>query len=110
MHSGSEFDGESVTVQDEQRLLGEGDSVMHTVVTSELGEVDLPEASPGALAGPIPLIENAPGDAIVLSPGTDEVSEFRAIEISNLSVEGGSRGRGLSRGNRRRQYQQLADR
>ena len=92
VHAGSTFVGQSATLQDEQRLLGEGGNQTHDVVTTELETIVLPESSAGALAGAIPVIQNAGGDAIILAGGNVEVSTLDAIEVSNLSIDGGTRG------------------
>jgi hypothetical protein len=92
VHSLSEYNGQSVTLQDEQRFLGEGDSFEHLVFTQELGEIALPETSPGASALARPLIEDASGAAAILMAVSDEdVDTFSAIEISNFDITGGMR-------------------
>ncbi|MBX3425389.1 MAG: hypothetical protein KF688_06895 [Pirellulales bacterium] len=92
VHSGSSFTGESATLQDAQRFLGEGGNQTHNVVTSLLGTIALPETSAGSLSGAIPLIQNALGDAIILAGGNTDVSTLAGIEISNMSIDGGTRG------------------
>ncbi|MCA9263450.1 MAG: right-handed parallel beta-helix repeat-containing protein [Planctomycetales bacterium] len=92
VHSGSVFEGQSIQLRDEQRLLGEGGDEMHIVTTSELGDVELPETSTGSRSGAVPIIRNAPGDAIVLSPTTADGSTVTPIEVSNLVIDGGTRG------------------
>ncbi len=102
VHSGSTFNGESVVLQDLQRLLGEGNDVEHLVTTSELGEVALPETSPGALSGLIPKINNAPVAAVILAQADDEHDvnaddydpddPISFNEVSNLSIDGGING------------------
>ncbi|MCX7427887.1 MAG: hypothetical protein NTW96_19945 [Planctomycetia bacterium] len=95
VHSGSEFDGESVELRDFQRLLGEGGNETHSVSTSKFGLVDLPETSPGALAGAIPIIHDAPGAAVTLAAGSishDAATDVSSNEVSNLSIDGGARG------------------
>ena len=82
-HSNSLFNGESLALQDDQRLLGEGVTGGHTVATAEFGDVTLPESSPGAAAGAVPIVQNAPGDAVSLANNN---------EISGVTVDGGTRG------------------
>ena len=82
-HSDSLFNGESLALQDDQRLLGEGVTGGHTVATAEFGDVTLPESSPGAAAGAVPIVQNAPGDAVSLANNN---------EISGVTVDGGTRG------------------
>jgi hypothetical protein len=90
VHSNTTYAGQSVTLKDEQRLLGEGENVQHLVVTSERGSVALPESSPGANALIRPLIQNAAGDAIVLASTNGDVSTFSAMEVSNFDITGGN--------------------
>ena len=90
VHADSTFNGESVTLQDEQRLLGEGGNETNTVTNSQFGDLPLPETSPGALAGAIPVISNAPADAITVNQSGDPTLS-RSVEISNLAVDGGAR-------------------
>lgn len=98
LHSGTTHTGQAIVLRDEQRLLGEGNNVTHSVVTSERGEIDLPETSTGSLAGAVPIIRNAPGDAVRLTTATNDVSDFESIEISNLTIDGGVRGIAASGG------------
>jgi hypothetical protein len=97
-HSTSVFTGQSATLQDAQRFLGEGlnndgTAQDHTVITSELGEINLPESSPGASMLARPIIQNASGDAaVVLMGGNDEVNTLAEIEVSNFTIDGGTRG------------------
>ncbi|MCG8585972.1 MAG: right-handed parallel beta-helix repeat-containing protein, partial [Pirellulales bacterium] len=74
VHSDSVFNGQVAELQDDQRFLGEG--VEHTIETSQFGTVVIPESSPGASDGDVPLIEDAPGDAAVLLADNNEVSGF----------------------------------
>lgn len=93
VHATSAFDGQNVTVQDSQRLLGEGNNVEHQVTTSELGTIDIPETFAGALAAANPIIQNAPGaGAIILAGGNDSVENLAEIEVSNFRVSGGVSG------------------
>ena len=92
MHSGTTHAGQLLRVKDEQRALGEGAFRTHSVVTTELGTIDVPETAPGAVGGPIPMITAAPGTAITLVTGTMSVSAFDEIEISNVFIDGGARG------------------
>jgi hypothetical protein len=92
VHSGSSFTGQSATIQDEQRFLGEGNNIEHAVATTQLGSVNLPASAPGAGAGPIPVIMNAAGDAVILAGGNDDVSNLSAIEVANFHIDGGARG------------------
>ncbi len=93
VHSTSSFTGQHVTLQDAQRLLGEGNSLTHTVFTSELGTITLPETSPGASALARPIFNNADGAAaVVLSGGNTNVSTLAGMEVSNFDIVGGARG------------------
>ena len=69
------FDGESIVLRDFQRLLGEGQNRPRDGATpircrrASSACVDLPETSPGALAGAVPIIRDAPGAAVTLAAG-----------------------------------------
>lgn len=92
VHAESVHDGQFVTLQNEQRFLGEGDDLEHLVFTRELGEIALPETSLGARSLDRPLIENAPGAAaILMAVSNTSIDTFSAIEISNFDVNGGMR-------------------
>jgi hypothetical protein len=92
-HSGSTFTGQSATIKDAQRFLGEGNNQNHTIVTSELGQINLPASSPGAIAGIRPIIQNSSAPAaVVLNGGNDSVENLAQIEVSNFTVTGGTRG------------------
>lgn len=92
VHGGSSFTGDAVVMQDGQRLLGEGGGELHSVVTQELLEINLPETSTGAHAAAVPVIANAPGDAITLDAGNNLRYSQQTLEISNLEIDGGARG------------------
>ena len=51
-HSTSTFDT-AIVLQDNQRLLGEGNNLIQTVATAQEGTIDIPESSPGAGAFPV---------------------------------------------------------
>ncbi len=92
-HGGSVFSNQSVTLKDAQRFLGEGNNVTHTVVSQQLGEITLPETAPGALTGPKPIIEDSTGTAaVILAGGNMEVEDLAEIEVSNFTIDGGTRG------------------
>jgi hypothetical protein len=97
-HSTSVFNGQSATLQDAQRFLGEGlnndgTPQVHTVLTSELGQINLPESSPGASMLARPIIQNSAAPAaVVLMGGNDEVNTLAEIEVSNFTIDGGTRG------------------
>ena len=73
-HSTSTFDTHSI-LQNNQRFLGEGDGLQHTVTTLQEGTIDIPESSPGARSLARPIIATALGDAVTLA-GANEVSNF----------------------------------
>lgn len=77
-HSGSVFTGQAASLRNNQRFLGEG--IAHTVDTTELGTISLPDANG---PGTVPLIASAPGDAITLGSMGNEVSGF--------TIDGGTR-------------------
>ena len=84
LHSGTLHNGEALVLREGQRALGEGDGNDHVVTTFEFGDVDLPESSPGAGDGPIPVIANAPDVAITVDNDMNEVS--------NIEIDGGMTG------------------
>lgn len=84
VHSGSAFTNQQAVLRANQRLLGEGNSVAHAVVTSELGSVDLPATASGSLAGAIPTITQ--------TGATTSITLADANEVNNLSITGGTTG------------------
>lgn len=106
VHAGSVFVGQSYTVGEGQRFLGEGSGNTHLVDTDQLGDIVLPDGNGGANR---PIIQAAPSDAIVLGGSDVEVSNF-AIQNAvgngifgngitefdiNRNVISGSGGRGI---------------
>jgi len=90
VHAQSVFNGQTATLQDEQRFLGEGGNETHTVLTSEIGEVTLPETFAGALMAARPIIQNnATTDSVVLAGSVADTDDFDPIEVSNFTFEGG---------------------
>jgi hypothetical protein len=79
--AGSDFQNvaNSIVLQDDQRLLGEGGGIDHTVATLEDGTILIPETSPGARDNPdIPTLLNPAADdegAIILA-NINEVNNF----------------------------------
>lgn len=85
-HSGSNFSGESITLQSGQQFLGEG--IDHFVMTQQAGLVQLPSATGG---NTLPIIAGAPGDAITMASDS-AVSGFvinipggRGVSATNLT-------------------------
>jgi hypothetical protein len=68
-----------IVLQDNQRLLGEGNNMSFTVATATEGTVTIPETSPGARAEARPMIVAAVGDAITLAD---------ANEVANFDIDG----------------------
>lgn len=83
MHGGSVFTEQTADLQIEQRLLGEGGDVENFVNTNQLGQIALPETAPGALEGPVPIIDNTAVDAVI----TRDLNE-----IANFTIDGGANG------------------
>jgi hypothetical protein len=86
VHSQSVFNGDSISLLDDQRLLGEGldadgNPLLHMVDTDEEGTIEIPESSPGARNLARPMIVDALGDAITLANDN---------EVANFDVDGGS--------------------
>ncbi|WP_428308219.1 beta strand repeat-containing protein [Lacipirellula sp.] len=85
------YAGQSLSLQDEQRFLGEGGGVSHTVVTQQMGTVTLPETFAGALNATRPTMQNSSGSAAVTLAGSNQVSEaFAQMEVSNFTFDGGA--------------------
>lgn len=81
VHGGSTFTDSQIVLRDRQRLLGEGNNVMHTVVTSEMGMLALPETSLGARGFASP--------TIIQTGATTSITLARANEVNNFNIEGG---------------------
>ncbi len=88
-HAESVFSGEASTMlKADQRLLGEGDGFVHTVVTAEEGTFDIPETAPGAGSAPRPVVENTLADAVILAPGGNEVTNFDFEDVNGNAIFG----------------------
>lgn len=83
-HGGSSFIDDSIVLQNNQRLLGEGDNIVHTVFTSQLGTLALPETSLGASALDAPTITQ--------TGAATSISLRRANEVNNFAITGGTIG------------------
>ena len=96
VHAGSTYSGQAITLRDQQRLLGEGDNQMHTVMTYQMGEINLPETSSGSWEGAVPVISNASGTAAVtlanVATTRSEDDETSYNEVSNFAINGGTNG------------------
>src|SRR5262249_9007764 len=68
-----------LNLKDNQRLLGEGNNIPHTVATTQKGTITIPDSSPGAGALARPQINGFTGDAVVLANGN---------EVSNFDIDG----------------------
>jgi hypothetical protein len=85
------YAGQSVSLKDEQRFLGEGGGIEHTVVTQQMGTVTLPETFAGALNATRPTMQNSSGLAAVTLAGSNDESEaFAQMEVSNFTFDGGA--------------------
>lgn len=82
VHANGVFVGQSYTVAEDQRFLGEGAGNIHLVETDQLGNIVLPDGNGGANR---PIIQAAPGNAIVMGGSDAEVSNF---EIQNAVANG----------------------
>ena len=93
-HAGSTFAADSVTLQDNQRLLGEGifdnnngfvanTNIDHTVTVQGGSSFSLPETATGAFTMDAPTITNAAGETAVMLADNNEVN--------NLVISGGDR-------------------
>jgi hypothetical protein len=94
VHANSSFADQTATLQDQQRFLGEGGGITHTVATAQMGTVTLPETFAGALNATRPIIDNtgSPIDAVSLAATTVNQTGFTPIEVSNFTIMGGARG------------------
>ncbi|MCC7475806.1 MAG: hypothetical protein IT425_10445 [Pirellulales bacterium] len=77
-HSGTTF-GTGITLQDNQRMLGEGNDLVFTVDTLQEGKIDIPESAPGARSLARPNITGVAGDAITLADNN---------EVANFTIDG----------------------
>jgi hypothetical protein len=80
-HGGSVFSGQSAVLQNEQIFLGEGGNNPFTVTQFGGRMFTLPETAPGALAGPVPQINNPVGAGVTLADDNT---------VRNLSFSGGA--------------------
>ncbi len=86
------YTGQSLTLQDEQRFLGEGGGIEHEVVTQQMGTVILPNSKPNALNLTRPTMQNSSGLAAVTLEGSNVESEnFAGMEVSNFEFDGGAK-------------------
>ncbi|MFO0788108.1 MAG: hypothetical protein U0805_01535 [Pirellulales bacterium] len=77
-HAESTFTS-NLILQNNQRLLGEGNNFNNTVTTLEEGTISLPASSPGAISRTRPIIATAMGDAVTLAVSN---------EVANLDFNG----------------------
>jgi hypothetical protein len=80
-HGGSVFAGQSAVLQNEQIFIGEGGNNPFTVTQFGGRVFTLPETAPGALAGPVPQINNPVGAGVTLADNNT---------VRNLSFSGGT--------------------
>ncbi len=84
VHGGSTYTDDSALLQDNQRLLGEGNNIVHQVATSEFGLLALPETAAGAGSGAVPTIsQTGAGTSITLAD---------ANQVNNFTITGGTIG------------------
>jgi hypothetical protein len=82
----STFTGESYTLAEDQRFLGEGSGRLHLVETEELDEIILPSSGNGGTTSPI--IAASLGDAITLAAQDNEVSNFTITGAGGNGIYG----------------------
>ncbi|QDS98877.1 beta strand repeat-containing protein [Adhaeretor mobilis] len=90
VHSGSTFNGESAVLQTEQRFLGEGGDVVHTIQSLDFDTVELPETAVGARSGSVPVIDGATIAGVQI--GTAALADATSIEVNNFDITGGDVG------------------
>jgi len=83
IHSDSTFTDQSITLGDDQRLLGEGGGVSHQINTDQLGTIDLPDANGSDGATPI-LSQTGGGTSISINSSN--------VEVANVRINGGTSG------------------
>lgn len=83
-HANSVFNGQSVTLPNDTRLLGDG--ITWQITTQQLGTVDLPRATSGTV---LPIIRNSPGvnPAVTLANST-EVNGLRIESAGGVGLFG----------------------
>jgi hypothetical protein len=84
VHANGTYDGESVVLQNGQQLLGEG--IDHPI-QSMYGWFLLPRATREENILDVPLIDNAPGDAVTLA-SNNTVAGFRIFDAGGHGVTG----------------------
>lgn len=83
-HANSTFNGEGIVLQTQQQLLGEG--VDHTIY-SMYGPFTLPKVTPPQNVQSVPVVFNAPGDAVTVA-NNSVVSGFRILGAAGNGVFG----------------------
>jgi hypothetical protein len=106
LHGGSVFNGATggasgtLVLQDNQRLLGEGNNMIFTVDSTQHGpNTQIPESFPGARAGATPTILNSKGSPVVSMADTNEVANFTidgnsSGDANNAAIGPGANGIG----------------
>jgi hypothetical protein len=79
-HSDSIF-SDSITLQPNQRFLGQGTALNHTIDTRQFGTIFLPHAGPGDQ----PMISGTTANAVTLADGS-EVSGFMILNPSGSAI------------------------
>ncbi|MEQ8839145.1 MAG: hypothetical protein RID07_20235, partial [Lacipirellulaceae bacterium] len=90
VHAGSTHTGESATLQTDQRFLGEGGGIVHTINSLDFGVFQLPETTLGAGAGAVPVIDGAPLAAVQVSAGS--LADTTTMEVNNFQITNGDVG------------------
>ena len=85
VHADGVFVGQSYTVGEDQRFLGEGSGNFHLVDTDQLGDIVLPDGNGGVNR---PIIQASTGDAVVLGGADAEVSNFQIVNAAGNGIFG----------------------
>ena len=85
VHADGVFVGQSYTVGEDQRFLGEGSGNFHLVDTDQLGDIVLPDGNGGVNR---PIIQASAGNAIVLGGADAEVSNFQIVNAAGNGIFG----------------------
>ena len=88
VHAGSQFSGQSIALHDGDRLFGEGDGIVNSLLVPEIGSLTLPATGSGTVR---PVFTNAISDTFTLASNT----EVSGLDF-NFNSGGGIRGDSIS--------------
>ncbi|TWT36307.1 hypothetical protein KOR34_12110 [Posidoniimonas corsicana] len=82
VHANTTYADQTATLQDFQRLLGEGNDLTFNINTDQFGTIALPESSDGAMSGVSPIINNTAASAAAVVLANDN-------EVAGFTINGG---------------------